>query len=113
MKKALNSSGVAHPDMLDTFGPSVAVARQRARRFQFDRGRRAVQAVDQLLPGNIDPQIFRLINDLGAVCENDDLDRTASVVRIGEATFNLNDPALPTGLYSAANRVPGRHQAAG
>ncbi len=90
--------------MLDASGPSIAVARKRARRSQFDRGRCAVQTADQLLPGNIDPQIFRLVNDLRAVCENDDFYRTASVVRIGEATFDLNDSALRAGLYGAANK---------
>src|SRR6185295_14417874 len=31
-------------------------------------------------------------------------DRTASVVRIGEATLDLNDSALATGLYGSTDR---------
>jgi hypothetical protein len=84
--------------MLDAYGPPVAVARKRARRSQFDRGRRAVQTFNHFLPRNIDPQVFRLVNDLRAVCKNDDLYRAASVVRIGEATLDLNDPALSAHL---------------
>ena len=88
--------------MIDEFGPAVTVARDRAHRLQFDRGIGLVQALDQVVPGNVEPQILRLVHDPRAVLEADDLDRMAAIVRIGEIAFDLGNPAVGVGVENVS-----------
>ena len=68
-KKRSQSSVVGAAGVLDELGPAVAVARDRAHRFQFERSAAAVQALDQRVPGNVEAHVLRLVDDARAVLE--------------------------------------------
>ncbi len=88
--------------VIDELGPAVAVLRDRAHGFELDRGLRAVQAFDQRVPGGIEPQILRLIDDARAILEADDPDRAAAIVRVGEITFDTGNAAGIAGMKNIA-----------
>ena len=88
--------------VIDEFGPAVAVPRDRAHGFELDRGLRAVQTFDQGVPGGIEPQILRLVDDPRAVLEADDADRAAFIVRIGEIAFESGNAAGIAGMENIA-----------
>ena len=88
--------------VIDEFGPAVAVLRDRAHGFELDRRLSAVQALDQSVPGGIEPQILRLVDDPRAVLEADDADRAAVIVRIGEIAFESGNAAGVGGMENIA-----------
>ena len=49
--------------VIDEFAPAIAVPRNRANGFQRDRWVGAVQSLDQTVPGDVEPQILRLVDD--------------------------------------------------
>ena len=71
-EKSLAAVLIGAARVIDEFGPAVAVARDRAHRLQFDRRAGAVQSLDQAVPGDVEPQILRLVDDARAVLEADD-----------------------------------------
>ena len=91
--------------VIDEFGPAVAVAGERAHRLQLERGAGRVQPLDQRLPGGVEPQILRLIDDARAVLEGDDLDRAAVIVRIGKLAFDFRDAPAGTTEQDADRRA--------
>ena len=100
--------------MIDELGPAIAVARDRAHGLERDGRVGAVQSLDQSVPGDIEPQILRLVDDARAVLEADDLDRTAAIVRIGKFAFDLGDAAGGAGRQKiAADGRADRHRGAG
>ncbi len=88
--------------VIDEFGPAVAVLRDRAHGFELERGLSAVQALDQRVPGGIEPQILRLVDDARAVLEADDPDRAAVIMRIGEIAFEPGNAAGVAGMKNIA-----------
>ena len=68
-EKSLAALVVGAAGMIDELGPAVTVARDRAHRLQFDRGAAAVQPLDQRMPGGIEAQVLRLVDDARAVLE--------------------------------------------
>ena len=90
-EKSRASGRVGASGVIDEFRPTVAVARQRARRFQRDGGTGGVEPLDQAVPGHVEPQVFRLVHDPRTVGETNDLYRTAAIVRIGQLAFDRDD----------------------
>ena len=91
--------------MIDEFAPAIAVPRNRANGFQRDRWVGAVQSLDQTVPGDVEPQILRLVDDARAVAEANDMNRPAAVVRIGEVPFDRDDAVVgASGQQIAADR---------
>ena len=68
-EKSLAALVVGAASVIDELGPAVAVARDRAHRLQFDRGAATVQTLDQRVPGDIEAQVLRLVDDARAVLE--------------------------------------------
>ena len=81
-EKSFAAGGIGTAGVIDEFGPAVAVAREREHRFQHHRSTGAVEARDQIVPGDVEPQILGLINQARAVLETQDQDRTAAIMRV-------------------------------
>ena len=63
--------------------------------FELDRRIGAVEPLEQSVPGEIEPQILRLVDDARAIHEADDADRTAAIMRIGKVAFDRWRHGLP------------------
>ena len=96
------AAGLIGAFVFDEFGPAVAVARECAHGLELERRARAVQALDQIVPGDIEPQILRLVDDARAVLEADNADRTAVIMRIGEVAFDPGNAAFCAGSQDIA-----------
>src|SRR5689334_1800421 len=89
--------------MLNPCCPSVSIARERIRRGQIDGRLCVIEAIDEFLPGDIDAQILRLVNDPRTICEGDDLYGTAVIVRIGKAAVEPAHSPVPAYMQYFAN----------
>ena len=99
--------------VIDVFAPAIVVPRNRANGFQRDRWVGAIQSLDQTVPGDVEPQILRLVDDVRAVAEANDVNRPAAVVRIGEVPFDRDDAVVgASGQQIAADRRQIRGKAA-
>ena len=113
-EKSLAAFLIGASRMVNELGPTVTVPRNRAHRLQFEWRPGPVQSLDQGVPGNIEPQILRLVHDPRAVLEADDLDRMAAIVRIGKIAFDFGNPAVGAGNEGYRDgSSPDRHQGAG
>src|ERR1700759_997271 len=92
-EKPLEPVAVRASGMIDELGPAITVARNRPRRLQRDRGSGPVQPLDQAVPSGVEPQILWLVHHSAAVFKNEDPDRAAAIVRIGQLAFDVSDPA--------------------
>ena len=87
------AAGRVRAGVLDEFRPTVAVTGDRAHGFQLHRGSGRVQPLDQSVPGDIEPQILRLVDDARAVHEADDAHRATAVMRVGKIAFDPGHPS--------------------
>ena len=92
--------------MIDELGPAIAVSRDGADRSEFDRGIGAIEPLDKRLPGDVEPHILRLVNDTAAVLEADDMNRTAVIMRIGQAAWMV--ATRPAAAGAKVRRSSGR-----
>ena len=70
--------------------------------FNVDGRLGAVESLDQRVPGDVEPQILRFVNDARAVFEADNMDGTAAIMRIREITFDLGNRLSDTGIEDVA-----------
>src|SRR5262245_2491414 len=68
--------------VVDKLGPTIAIRRNRTHGSELNRCASSVQPLHKVVPGDVEPEILRLVNDPQAILEADDADRTAAVVRI-------------------------------
>ena len=101
-EKSIAAGGLGASGMIDELGPAITVARDCVHRLELDRSAAAVQALDQCVPGDIEAQVLRLVDDARAVFEAHDQDRVAAVVRVGEIAFDSGDPAIGFTLEDVA-----------
>src|ERR1043166_7171198 len=84
-------SGPVGTRVRDEFGPAIAVARERSGGLEGKRRASAIEPLDQAVPGEVETQVFGLVDDARAVLESDDPHRTPIIVRIGEIALDLDD----------------------
>src|SRR6185369_17831623 len=65
--------------MIDKFRPAVAIGCNCTHGLEVDWRGVLVQPLDQIVPGDIEPQVFRLVDNPRAVFEAEDADRTAAI----------------------------------
>src|SRR5581483_9174391 len=63
----------------------------------------AIETHNEVLPGEVNLQVFRLVYDLRTVCEGEDLHGTAAVVRVGKSAFDVHDAAIAAAVRELAN----------
>src|SRR5262245_14636067 len=80
--------------MVDKLGPTIAIRRNRAHGSQINRCASAVEPLHKIVPGDVESEILRLVNDPQAILEADDPDRTPAVVRIGKIPVDPGNPAV-------------------
>src|SRR5262249_55808590 len=93
---------VGAPCMIDKFSPTIAVPRNGVDRLEFDWRIRAVQARNELEPGNIEPEILRLVDDPRTVRKGEDADRSATIVGVGQIAFDLCNHAFDARAHDVA-----------
>jgi hypothetical protein len=101
-KKARAALGIGAPCVRDELAPAVAVSRDCAHRPKLDRGSGLVQSCDQIVPGSLDAQVLRLVQDPCAILEPDAENRASTVVRIGKVAFDPGDHASGVDLQDIA-----------
>ena len=69
--------------MVDKLGPPIFMASNGFDGLEINRWQASVKRCDQIMPHNIQAQIFRFIDQLGVILKGNDLYRVTEVVRIG------------------------------
>ncbi len=80
--------------VVDKLSPTIAVRRNRTHGSELNRCASPVQPLHKVVPGDVEPEILRLVNNPQAIIEADDPDRAPAVVWIGNIPLDRGNMAI-------------------